>query len=105
MELEFLVRICILIANSESRTKTANMDFKSTKESFPFVTKLLKGKINSQSTMSKLIKDCIEQCPSSELPVKETKSIPYTKKIGSELKQAISDSVQVLLCKDTLLTK
>lgn len=105
LELEFLVRICIIIANSESRTKTANMDFKSTKESFPFVTKLLKGKINSQSTMSKLIKDCIEQCPSSELPVKETKSIPYTKKIGSELKQAISDSVKVLLCKDTLLTK
>lgn len=105
LELEFLVRICIIIASSKSQTETANMDFKSIKESFPFVTKLLKGKLNSQSTMRKLIKDCIKQCPSSELPIRETKSIPFTNRIGSGLKEAISDSVQVLFCKDKLLTK
>lgn len=105
LELEFLVRICIIIAHSDSPKETANMDINSMKEKFPFVTKLLKGKSNSQSTMRKLIEDCIRQCPSSELPVRETKSIPFTNIIGLELKQAICDSVQVLICKDNLLTK
>lgn len=102
LELEFLVRICIILANSESPTKTDNLDFNANNENFPFVTALLRGKLNSQSTMRKVIKDCIKKCPSSELPAIEPKSIPYTDIIGSELKQAIRDSVQVLSCKDKL---
>lgn len=104
LELEFLVRICIILANSESPPDTVNVNFKSINENFPFVTKLLKGNLNSQSTMRKVIKDCIKQCPSTECPVRETKTIPNTNRIGAELKQAIRDSVQVLSCKEKLLT-
>lgn len=55
--------------------------------------------------MRKVIKDCIEKCPSSELPAIEPKFIPYTDRICSELKQTIRDSVRVLSCKDKLLIK
>lgn len=102
LDLEFVVRICIIVANNESPTKTVNLDFNTNKESFKYVTALLRGKLNSQSTMRNVIKDCIKNCPSSELPAIEPKYIPYTDRIGSELKQAIRDSVQVLSCKDKL---
>lgn len=102
LDLEFVVRICIIVANNESPTKTVNLDFNTNKESFKYVTALLRGKLNSQSTMRKIIEDCIKNCPSSELPAIKPKSIPYTDIIGSELKQAIRDSVQVLSCKDKL---
>lgn len=99
LELEFLVRICIILANTESQTKPANLDFNTNGESFPFVTALLRRNSYSQSTMRKVIKDCIKICPSSEVPATKPKPIPYTDRIGSELKQAICDSVQVLSCK------
>lgn len=102
LDLEFVVRICIIVANNESPTKTVNLDFNTNKESFKYVTALLRGKLNSQSTMRKVIKDCIKNCPSSELPAMEPKSIPYTNRIDPELNQAIRDSVQVLSCKDKL---
>lgn len=103
LELEFLVRICIILAHDESPTENANLNFNTIKASFPFVTKLLRGKLNSQSEMRKVIEECIKRCPSSELPAIEPKSIPYTDRIGLELKQAIRDSVRVLSCKDKLL--
>lgn len=102
LELEFLVRICIILANTESPTKTANLDFNTNDKSFPFVTAFLMGNSYSQSTMRKVIKDCIKKCRSSELPAIKPKYIPYTDIIGTELKQAIRDSVQVLSCKDKL---
>lgn len=98
LELEFLVRICIMLAHNESPTENANLNLNTIKASFPFITQLLRGKLNSQSEMRKVIEECIKRFPSSKLPAIQPKSIPYTDRIGLELKQAIRDSVRVLSC-------
>lgn len=55
--------------------------------------------------MTETIKECLAKCQTSILPSVETKSIPFTDRIGSELKQAIQDSVQVLSRKRVLAEK
>lgn len=105
LELEFLVRICIVLANWEALTKKVNIDHKSIDKRFRHVRNLLGGNVHTQSRMTKIIKDCIAECKTSCLPCSETKNIPFTEGIGSELKQAICHSVQILSKKRNLLKK
>lgn len=105
LELEFLVRICIVLANWEAPTKKVNTDHHSIDKRFRHVRNLLGGNVHSQSRMTKIIKDCLAECQTSFLPCSETKNIPFTEKISSELKQAICDSVQILSKKRNLLKK
>lgn len=105
LELEFLVRICIVLANWEAPTKKVNTDHKSIDKRFRHVRNLLGGNVHTQSRMTKIIKDCIAEYQTLFLPCSETKNIPFTERIGSELKQAICDSVQILSKKRNLLKK
>lgn len=104
-ELEFLVRICLVLAVCEAPIKKVNTDYNSIDERFRRVRKLLGGNEHTQSRMTETIKECLTKCQTSILPSLETKSIPFTDRIGSELKQAIQDSVQVLSRKRVLAEK
>lgn len=105
LELEFLVRICLVLAVCEAPIKKVNTDYNSIDERFLRVRKLLGGNEHTQSRMTETIKECLAKCQTSILPLLETKSIPFTDRIGSELKQAIQDSVQVLSRKRVLAEK
>lgn len=105
LELEFLVRICLVLAVCEAPIKKVNTDYNSIDERFLRVRKLLGGNEHTQSRMTETIKECLAKCQTSILPSLETKSIPFTDRIGSELKQAIQDSVQVLSRKRVLAEK
>lgn len=104
-ELEFLVRICLVLVVCEAPIKEVNTDYNSIDERFLRVRKLLGGNEHTQSRMTETIKECLTKCQTSILPSLETKSIPFTDRIGSELKQAIQDSVQVLSRKRVLAEK
>lgn len=104
-ELEFLVRICLVLAVCEAPIKKVNTDYNSIDERFRRVRKLLGGNEHTQSRMTETVKECLAKCQTSILPSLETKSIPFTDRIGSELKQAIQDSVQVLSRKRVLAEK
>lgn len=104
-ELEFLVRICLVLAVCEAPIKKVNTDYNSIDERFLRVRKLLGRNEHTQSRMTETIKECLAKCQTSVVPSLETKSIPFTDRIGSELKQAIQDSVQVLSRKRVLAEK
>lgn len=107
LELEFLVRICIVLANCEAPTKNVNTDYSSIDKRFRHVRNVLDLDINvhAQSRMTKTIKDCLAECQASVLHSPEPKNIPFTVRISLELKQAICDSVRVLSRKKYLLKK
>lgn len=103
LELEFLVRICIVLADCEAPTTKINTEFNFTDKRFRHVRHLLDGNVNTQSKMTKLINDCIAECRPSLSSFPETKHIPFTNKMSCELKRAIYDSVQVLSRRNNLL--
>lgn len=103
LELEFLVRICIVLTNCEAPTEKINTDYNSIDTRFRHVRNLLGGTVNTQSKMTKLINDCLEECRKSSLSCPETKNIPFTNRMSDELKGAIYESVQVLSRRNNLL--
>lgn len=105
LELEFLVRICIVLANCEAPSTKINTDYNFIDKRFRHVRHLLDGNVNTQSRMTKLINDCVAECRSSLLSCPETKHIPFTNRMSDELKRAIYDSVQVLSRRNNLLKK
>lgn len=104
-ELEFLVRICIVLAVCEAPIKKVNTDYNSIDERFLMVRKLLGENEHTESRMTETIKGCLAKCRTSVLPSLEEKSIPFTDRIGSKLKQAICDSAGVLSRKKVLAEK
>lgn len=104
-ELEFLVRICIVLAVCEAPIKKVNTDYYSIDKRFLMVRKLLGKNEHTESRMTETIKECLATCQTSVLPSLEAKSIPFTDRIGPELKQAIGDSARVLSRKKNLLKK
>lgn len=105
LELEFLVRICIVLANCEAPTTKMNIEYNFIDKRFRHVRHLLDGNVNTQSGMTKLINECVAECQSSLLSCPETKLIPFTNRMSDELKRAIYDSVQVLSRRNNLLKK
>lgn len=89
----------------EAPIKKVNTDYNSINERFLRVRKLLCGNEHTQSRMTETIKECLAKFQTSVLPLLETKSIPFTDIIGSELKQAIQVSVRVLSRKRVLAEK
>lgn len=95
-ELEFLVRICIVLAVCEAPIKKVNTDYYSIDERFLMVRKLLGKNEHTESRMTEIINECLAKCQTTVLPSLEAKSLPFTERIGSELKQAICESARVL---------
>lgn len=104
-ELEFLVRICIVLAVCDAPITKVKTDYNSIDERFRKVRKLFYGNEHTQSRMTETIKECLAKWQTSDLPTLKTKSIPFTDGIGSELEQAIRDSVRVLSGKRVLAEK
>lgn len=107
LELEFLVRICIVFANCEAPTKTGNTEHNSIDKKYRHVRNLLDldGNVHDQSRMTKTIQDCLAECLASDLPLSEERNIPFSVRISLDLKQAIYDSVRVLSRRKYLLKK
>lgn len=101
-ELEFLVRICIVLANSETPTTKTNAEYNSIDIQFRHIRNLLDGNVITQFRMTKLINDCLAECSTPSLSCPKTKNIPFTNKMSDELKRAIYDSVQVLSRRNSL---
>lgn len=107
LELEFLVRICIVLANCEAPTKTDKTEHNSIDKKYRHIRNVLDldGNVHDQSRMTKTIQDCLTECQASNLPLSEQRNIPFTVRISLELKQAIYDSVRVLSRRKYLLKK
>lgn len=104
-ELEFLVRICIVLANCEEPTTKTNTEYNSIDIRFRHVRNLLDGNVITQPKMTKHINNCLAECSTPSLPCPETKNIPLTNRMSDELKRAIYDSVQVLSRRSSLQKK
>lgn len=105
LELEFLVRICILLAHG-SMKKTCTKP-PSLKQPFPLLKELLHEK-NTQQKMTDIIQRCISKCK-KELQA-DIMNYPDIKctfckcKFSPEFEKAIKDAVHVLTRKGKLLT-
>lgn len=102
LELEFLVRICILLVYGSMRKTCAKLP--SVNPKFLLVEELLHEK-HSQHKMSAIIQRCIEKCKKSETRDSiDIKCTTCKRKVSPEFEKAIKDAVQVQTGKDNLLT-
>lgn len=106
LELEFLVRICILLAHGSMKNTCAKLP--SVNHQFRFVEELLQEK-HTQHKMSAIIQQCISRCKIRELQTKTMNSLDIkctTCKctFSPEFEKAIKDAVQVQTRKGNLLT-
>lgn len=105
LELEFLVRICILMAHGSMKKTCANLPFLD--EQFKLVKDLLHTQ-NTQQRMSDIIQQCISKCE-TELQT-ETTNYPDIKctfckcKFSPEFEKAIKDAVKVQTRRGKLFT-
>lgn len=102
LELEFLVRICILLAHGSMRKTCAKLP--SVNKEFRLVEELLHEK-HSQHKMSVIIKKCISKCNKTETTDSiDIKCTTCKGKFSPEFEKAIKDAVQVQTRKGNLLT-
>lgn len=102
LELEFLVRICILLVHGSMRKTCAKLP--SVNPKFLLVEELLHEK-HSQHKMSVIIQRCIEKCKKTETTDSiDIKCTTCKRKFSPEFEKAIKDAVQVQSGKDNLLT-
>lgn len=104
LELEFLVRICILLAHGLMRKTCAKLP--SVNQEFRLVEELLHEK-HSQQKMSAIIQRCISKCKITETETTDSIDIKCTtckRKFSPEFEKAIKDAVQVQTRKGNLLT-
>lgn len=100
LDLEFLVRICILFAYGAIRNKThANIHV--INEKYKFVKELLLGKTNQHTKMARIITKCKEKYQGPSRPTPNIRKIPGKSKLGSELEQAVIASIEVLFENET----
>lgn len=106
LELEFLVRICILFAYGSMKNTYAKLP--SVNQIFGLVEELLHEK-HTQQKMSAIIQRCISRCEKRELQTEtmnysDTKCTTCKCKFSPEFEKAIKDAVQVQTRKGKLLT-
>lgn len=106
LELEFLVRICILLAHRSMKNTCAKLP--SVNQKFRFVEELLHEK-HTQHKMSAIIQQCISRSKKGELQTKTMNSLDIKCttckcKFSPEFEKAIKDAVQVQTRKGNLLT-
>lgn len=106
LELEFLVRICILLAHGSMKNTCAKLP--SVNKEFRLVEELLHEKHTKQK-MSAIIQRCISRCKIRELQTKtmnflDIKCTTCKCKFSPEFEKAIKDAVQVQTRKGNLLT-
>lgn len=104
--LEWLVRICILLAYNEIQPDLSISPKHSTnKDTFEF-EKLLHGQVRKQNEMTRIINKNIDLCKQSSSAIsRDTESIgqiPFRGEICTQLKEAIKESIQILCNKDIL---
>lgn len=102
LELEFLVRICILLAHGSMRKTCAKLP--SVNKEFRLVEELLHEK-HSQHKMSVIIKKCISKCNKTETTDSiDIKCTTFKGKFSPEFEKAKKDAVQVQTRKGNLFT-
>lgn len=105
LELEFLVRICILLAHGSIRKTCAKLP--SLNEQFLLVEELLHQN-NTQHKMSAIIQRCISTCKTAlqteTMNSPDIKCTTYKCKFSTEFENAIQDAIQVQTSKGNLLT-
>lgn len=100
LELEFIVRICILLAHGSMRKTCAKLP--SVNQQFRLVEELLHEKY-TQHKMSAIIQRCISTCKKTEtLNSLDIKSTICKGKFSPEFEKAIQDAVQVQTSKGNL---
>lgn len=101
LELEFIVRICILLAHGSMRKTWAKLPY--VNQQFRLVEELLHEKY-TQHKMASIIQRCISTCEKTEtMNFLDIKSTICKGKFSPEFEKAIQDAVQVQTSKGNLL--